>query len=127
MQSINFKSSQAQAASAYNGPKADPSVWRNKLEAAHSDHLAKILQRAGIISREQYCDAQEIAESLNKSIDQVIVTSFLSEQQSLLCSAAMSYVERGLIIDSLASDALMVANTKNISFVEGLRYFGYGW
>ncbi|MBX9725574.1 MAG: hypothetical protein K2X81_29520, partial [Candidatus Obscuribacterales bacterium] len=79
------------------------------------------------ISREQYCDAQEIAESLNKSIDQVIVTSFLSEQQAQLCSAAMSYVERGIVIESLASDALMVANTKNISFIEGLRYFGYGW
>jgi hypothetical protein len=102
-------------------------VWRDKLEAPQADHLSKLLERAGLIGKEQICDAAEIAESLKKSIDQVLLTSFLNEKQAELSTAAMRYVERGLVTEALAADGLMVANLKGISFAEGLRYFGFGW
>ncbi len=126
MQSINLKSSASHAAVA-GSAKPGQSVWRSKLEAAQSDSLAKLLQRAGVISKEQYCDAMEIADSIKKSVDQVIVTSFLNEKESELCAAAMSHIERGAVTEELATDALRLANTKGIKFADGLKYFGYGW
>lgn len=128
MQGIQLKGSAApMAAAAASRPAVSNMPWRNKLESSHSDSLTKLVQRAGILSKEQYCDAAEIAESLKKSLDQVIATSFLSEQQTEICASAMSYIEKGIITDALAADALMVANAKGISFSEGLKYFGFGW
>lgn len=103
------------------------SVWRDKLEAPQANNISKLLERAGLIGKEQICDAQEIAESLKKSIDQVLLTSFLNEKQAELCTTAMRYVDKGLITEGLAADGLMVANLKNIPFSEGLKYFGFGW
>lgn len=108
-------------------PKHSISVWRQKLESSNSDVLTKLVERAGLIGREQIIDAHEIAESLKKSMDQVIVTSFLSEFQVELCSAAMSYIDRGFMTEALAVDGLVAANSKGISFQEGLKYFGFGW
>lgn len=124
MQSVNFRTSvppQVQAV------KPAVSVWKDRLEVSRSDVLAKLAQKAGLIGAEQICDAQEIAESLNKSVDQVLATSFLNEKQSELCAAAMNYIERGVVTEALAADGLMVANSKGVSFVEGLKYFGFGW
>lgn len=120
-----------QAQSAYK-PVADSnkpaaSVWKEKFEAPQASNLPQILERAGILGKEQLCDASEIAESLKKSIDQVLMTSFLSEKQVELCSNAVRYLQRGLLTEALAADGLMVANKKGISFEEGLRYFGFGW
>ena len=127
MQSIQFKGSPAAAATTASKPAMSNTPWRNKLEASHSDVLAKLLHRAGILGNEQYCDAQEIAESINKSMDHVVASSFLNDKQTELCASAMQYLERGIITESLAADALACANHKQISFNEGLKYFGFGW
>lgn len=127
MQAINFKGSPVQAAATASKPACSNTPWRNKLEASHADSLAKLVNKAGIMGNEQICDAQEIADSLNKSIDQVIATSFLSDTQAELCAQAVSYIERGIITEALAADGLMVAHAKGISFTEGLKYFGFGW
>lgn len=103
------------------------SVWREKLEAPQANNLSKLLERAGFVGKEQLCDAAEIAESLKKSIDQVLLTSFLNEKQAALCTTAMRYVDNGTITEALAADGMMVANLKGISFAEGLKYFGFGW
>ncbi|MBX9568090.1 MAG: hypothetical protein K2X77_04305 [Candidatus Obscuribacterales bacterium] len=108
-----------------NKPAAN--VWRDKLEAPQANNLSKLLERAGLVGKEQLCDAAEIAESLKKSIDQVLVTSFLNEKQADLCSAAMRYIDKGIVTEALAADGLMVANMKGIPFAEGLKYFGFGW
>ena len=110
-----------------DGQKPANNIWRDKLEAPQANNLSKLLEKAGIVGKEQMCDAMEIAESLKKSIDQVLVTSFLSEKQAALCEQALRYIERGIITDALAADGLMVANMKGISFPEGLKYFGFGW
>ena len=123
--------SRQQTPSAYkpmaDGQKPANNIWRDKLEAPQANNLSKLLEKAGIVGKEQMCDAMEIAESLKKSIDQVLVTSFLSEKQAALCEQALRYIERGIITDALAADGLMVANMKGISFPEGLKYFGFGW
>lgn len=124
MQSVNFRTSvppQVQSV------KPAVSVWKDRLEVSRSDVLAKLAQKAGIVGVEQICDAQEIAESLNKSIDQVIATSFLNEIETELCASAMSYIERGIVTEALAADGLMAAKAKGVSFTEGLKYFGFGW
>jgi hypothetical protein len=126
MQSIQLKGSAVPASTA-NRPAVSNTPWRNKLEASHSDALAKLLQRAGILGNEQYCDAAEIAESINKSIDHVLASSFLNDKQTELCASAMQYIERGILTEQLAADALAVANHKQISFAEGLKYYGFGW
>jgi hypothetical protein len=131
MHGINLKPSPAvPLASTANRPAMASSVWKEKLESSqstHSDSLAKLLQRAGVINKEQVCDAGEIAESLKKSLDQVIVTSFLSEAQAELCTKALSYLERGIINEDLAAQAMAFCNARNVTFVEGLKYFGFGW
>ncbi len=109
-------------------PSRSITVWRNKLiQHAQSDTLAKLVERAGLIGKEQLCDAMEIAESLKKTLDQVLVTSFLNDRQFEICGQAILYLERDLITEALAADGIMAANHKNISFAEGLKYFGYGW
>lgn len=127
MQSINLNSRTVLPTQA----KPATAVWKDRLEnsqaQASSDMLAKLLQRAGIIGKEQYCDAAEIAESLKKSVDQVLTTSFLSQEQVEICNGAMTLLDRGLITEALAADGLAVANAKGISFQEGLKYFGFGW
>jgi hypothetical protein len=135
MHGINMKPSPVvPTASAAARPALASSVWKDKLDASvavtvssKSDTLAKLLQRAGMIGKEQVCDASDIAESLNKTVDQVITTSFLSAMQAELCASAMSYLERGIINEALAADALGLANSKGLPFVEGLKYFGFGW
>jgi hypothetical protein len=139
MQGINLKpSSGVSAAASTAKPAMSNSVWKSKLEAMEAKpadasavqpatKVAKLLQKAGMLGREQYCDAQEIADSLNKSIDQVLLTSFLSEKQSTLCASAISFLERGVIGETLAVEALAFANVRTISFEESLRYHGFGW
>ncbi|MBX9688478.1 MAG: hypothetical protein K2X27_17345 [Candidatus Obscuribacterales bacterium] len=125
MQSVNLKTSST--ATLNSSQKQSGSVWKQKLDASSADKLSKLLQRAGIIGKEQLCDAMEIAESLNKSIDQVLSTSFLTEKQIELCALAMNYLERGLVTEALAADGLKMANARGLQFREGLKYFGYGW
>lgn len=127
MQSIQFKGSPAAAATQGSRPAMSNTPWRNKLEASHSDVVAKLLHRAGILGNEQLCDAREIAESIQKSLDHVVASSFLNDKQTELCANAMHYLERGIVTEALAADALAVANVKQISFTEGLKYFGFGW
>lgn len=107
--------------------KPAANVWRDKLEAPQNNIMSNLLQKAGLVGKEQLCDAMEIAESLKKSVDQVLVTSFLNDSQAKLCEQAVRYIEGGLVTESLAADGLMVANMKNITFPEGLKYFGFGW
>lgn len=128
MQSIQMKASSAvPAATIASKPAVSNMPWRDKLEASQSEGLAKLLHRAGILGNEQLCDAAEIAESINKSLDHVVASSFLNEKQTELCASAMQYLERGILTEALAVDALAVANLKQISFAEGLKYFGFGW
>lgn len=130
---INMKPSPAiPLASSTCKPAQSNAVWKeklvdNKVEVTISDTAAKLVQRAGLIGPEQYCDAVEIADSLKKTVDQVIITSFMTDKQKDLVESAMSYLDRGIINDTLASDALAVANHKGISFTEGLKYHGFGW
>lgn len=126
MQTINLNA-RATALPSSAEARPDASVWKSRLESSQSDSMAKLLQKAGIIGREQYCDAAEIAESLKKSIDQVLATSFLSEKQLVLVNSAMTYLDRGVLTEKLAADGMAVANSKDISFQEGLKYFGFGW
>jgi len=139
MHGINLKPSSAVSAAASTAkPAISNSVWKTKLETFEAKpaatsavqpatKIAKLLQKAGMLGKEQYCDAQEIADSLNKSIDQVLLTSFLSEKQSALCASAISFLERGIISETLAVDALAFANVRTITFQESLRYHGFGW
>ena len=118
------------AASTLARPAMSSSVWKSKLEAEaenNSEKMARLFLEAGIIGKEQYCDAAEIAESLHKSIDQVIVTSFLSDEQAVLCASAMHFLECDIINETLAADALRTANARGLTFREGLSYFGFGW
>lgn len=129
MPGINIKPvSTTPAASMVPKSAMSTSVWRDKLETArHVETLANLLQSTGIINGEQYCEAIEIADSLRKSVDQVIFTSFLSEQQREICAGAMSYLERGIVNEELAANGLKFANDRGLTFAEGLRYFGFGW
>jgi hypothetical protein len=131
MHGINLKPVAANpmpVAATTSKPALDSSVWRSKLEDnQHSDKLVELVKSAGLITREQYCDAMEIAESLGKSIDQVLATSILSEEQAKICEGALSYLERGIINENLAADAVRLASAKQLSFFEALKYFGFGW
>jgi hypothetical protein len=127
MYGINMKPAPAISVAAIK-PALSASIWRDKLAAPpKSDRAAKLLQYAGLIGPQDYCDALEIAESLNKSIDQVIASSFLPAKLSELCKDAVSHLERGLINESLAADALRFAYAKGLTFLAALKYFGYGW
>jgi hypothetical protein len=131
MHGINLKPATAMplaAASTISKPAMSTSPWREKLESVQqSDKLVKLLDSAGMITAEQRCDAGEIAASMDKSIDQVITTSFLSEKQGELWASALSYLERGIINEDLAVDALRLANARGMKFVDSLTYFGFGW
>lgn len=123
----HLKSNSISSSASYNKPAISTDPWKMKLESSQSRVMANLLYRAGIISEEQYYEAADIAASINKSIDHVIMASFLSGFQSELCTNAMSYIERGIVTEDLAASALAKANLKGLSFGEGLKYFGFGW
>lgn len=117
----------AEAHTVTKSEKGTGAFWRNKYQSAHSESLSRLLQTAGMIGAEQLCDAMEIAEALGKGVDQVLLTSFLNQVQADLASQAQKFVDEGKMTEQLAADGLSLANARGLSFMEGLKYFGFGW
>lgn len=98
------------------------------MEDPKSAKLSNLLLKAGLLQQQEICDAMEIAESLKKPLDQVLMTSgFMNSELSQNCHEAISYIDRGLITDQLVIEGLRIAHQKGLRLRDGLKYLGWGW
>lgn len=97
-------------------------------KAGGSKRLEFIISAAMLMSKEELAEAQEIAVSLKQDLEQVLLNSaFLSPALLGLCREAIAYIDQEKLSEGLAVSALNMAWRKQISFREGLMYFGWGW
>lgn len=103
-------------------------VWKARLERTQISPLARIASQARILSGSDLAEAHEIAETLKQPVDQVLLTSgFLQEEIAKMCTRALAFVEDGICAEYLVVQGLMIAIKKQLSFEDGLRYYGWGW
>lgn len=90
--------------------------------------LRQIILEAYLLGSDELSEAEEIAHSLSKDLEQVLVSSgYMSPELVKLCLSSITYLEAGLITEALAASALNMSWSKQVSFEEGLKYFGWGW
>lgn len=108
--------------------KNNQCVWKTRLEKNQASVLARLVKEARLLSAQELVEASEIAESLQQSVDQVLLNSgFLHEEIAKLCARALLFIEERNCAESLVVQGLMTAVRKRLSLEEGLRYYGWGW
>lgn len=102
---------------------------KERQEAEGKKHrFLHLIEVARLVSRQDLAEAGEIAQSLGQDIEQVLVTSgFLSPGLMKLVKQAQQFIEQERCTEDLAILGLSIAWRKELSFQEGLRYFGWGW
>lgn len=99
-----------------------------RLQKGRAQRFLHLLEVARLVSSQDLSEAREIAQALGQELEQVLVSSgFMSKNLLKLVRQAQLFIEQERCTEELACLGLNIAWRKELSFEEGLRYFGWGW
>lgn len=87
-----------------------------------------LLVKAGLLQKEEVAMAGEIAQTTGHSLPQVLVRSgFLTQLQYSNLERAQDLMDRNVVGENLALEALRFSNPRDMPLEKGLKFLGWGW